>query len=74
MTREDAIRLVTNCTINSYDYQNLKMAVDKIYDDFESRTCKNCKHGGNCSIQYSATIDFAKEPNNFSCEAWEPKQ
>ena len=44
------------------------------YDDLESRTCKNCKHGGNCSIQYSATIDFAKEPNNFSCEAWEQKQ
>lgn len=37
MTREEAILLVTNCTINSYDYDNLKFAVNKIYDDFESK-------------------------------------
>ena len=33
MTREEAVLLVTNCTINSYDYDNLKFAVNKIYDD-----------------------------------------
>ena len=37
MTREEAVLLVTNCTINSYDYGNLKFAVNKIYDDFESK-------------------------------------
>lgn len=48
MTREKAILLVANCTINSYDYGNLKHSVDKIYDDFEKRTCDNCKHW-NCN-------------------------
>ena len=42
MTRNEAIALVTNCTISSYDYQNLKHAVDSIYDDFEQQTCVNC--------------------------------
>ena len=36
MTREEAILLVTNCTINNYDCENLKHAVNKIYDDFEN--------------------------------------
>jgi hypothetical protein len=44
ITRDEAIQLVTNCTINSYDYSNLKYAVDKIYNDFESRDCNNCRH------------------------------
>ena len=54
MTRSEAILLVTNCTINSYDYGNLKFAVDKIYNDFENQnkkleeftftSCDDCKH------------------------------
>ena len=67
MTRNDAITLVTNCTISSYDYQNLKHAVDRIYEDFNQQTCANCAF---CSIEYIAfrtTANTIEERQAYSC-------
>lgn len=66
MTREEAVLLVTNCTINSYDYDNLKFAVNKIYDDFESRTCENCKYGTK-EMSLNSFTNKWKHNNMFKC-------
>lgn len=73
MTRNEAIALVTNCTINSYDYQNLKHAVDRIYDDFTEQICSNCKHDGcGCSVQDSILqIDPEATFTTFGCNSFE---
>jgi hypothetical protein len=73
MTRNDAIALVTNCTINSYDYQNLKHAVDRIYDDFTEQICSNCKHDGyGCSVQDSILqVDPEATFTAFGCNSFE---
>ena len=73
MTRNDAIALVTNCTINSYDYQNLKHAVDRIYDTFEQQTCVNCKHDGyGCSVQDSILqVNPEATFTTFGCNSFE---
>ena len=59
--------------------------IDMIYDDFESRTCENCKHWsldleyghklGYCDkdIGNSLTIDNVTK-HNFGCNRWEKKQ
>ena len=89
MTREEIEfikeTLVTAINWASYadDYSkekyNLKQDIEDVrkckemIDNFESRKCENCKYHVNCSIQYHAVIDFAKDPNNFSCEAWKQK-
>ena len=73
MTRNDAIALVTNCTINSYDYQNLKYAVDCIYDTFEQQTCVNCKQDGyGCSVQDSILqVNPEATFTTFGCNSFE---
>lgn len=73
MTRNDAIALVTNCTIGSYDYQNLKQAVDRIYDDFEQQICNNCKHDYcGCSVQDSILqVDPEAIFTTFGCNGFE---
>ena len=73
MTRNEAIALVTNCTISSYDYQNLKHAVDRIYDDFEQRTCENCKYDSyGCSVQDSILqVDPEAIFTTFGCNGFE---
>lgn len=73
MTRNDAIALVTNCTINSYDYQNLKHAVDRIYDTFEQQICDNCRHDYcGCSVQDSILqIDPEATFTTFGCNSFE---
>ena len=69
MTRNDAIALVTNCTINSYDYQNLKHAVDRIYDEFEQQICANCIHDYcGCFVQDSILqVDPDATFDTFGC-------
>jgi len=52
--------------------------IDEIYDDFESRTCKNCSlwegkvknhpNDRECSFLYRVTR------YDFGCNRWEPKQ
>ena len=51
MTREEGQQYVRDMTTGhhkdatSNHYNDIKKAVDKIYDDFEIRTCENCKYG-----------------------------
>lgn len=68
MTRNDAVALVTNCTISSYDYQNLKHAVDRIYDDFEQRTCENCTFYSVEHIGVKTTANTIEEVETHICE------
>ena len=71
-----------------FDIKDGKLTVDvtgdmaesaKVFFDLVSeikygiRKCEHCKYHENCSIQYYAVIHFAKDPNNFRCEAWESK-
>ena len=44
MTREEAKKEMLNITGSIYtETDELEDLIDKIYDDFENRTCKNCK-------------------------------
>ena len=36
MTRQEAKLLITSCIIGQYHLDSLVMAIDKIYDDFDS--------------------------------------
>jgi len=40
MNRDEAKELI----VDGYGISGLGEAVDKIYDDFESRICENCEH------------------------------
>lgn len=53
--------------------------ISKIYDDFESRTCENCKYWRysdenvyfeDCNF---GLIGHSYNPNSFGCNRWEPK-
>lgn len=41
--RHNSLQFVESCAVMESD-EVLKL-IDEIYDDFESRTCENCKHG-----------------------------
>ncbi len=68
MTQNDAIALVTNCTINSYDYQNLKHAVDRIYDDFTEQICSNCAFYSVEYIGVKTTANIIEERQAYICD------
>ncbi len=48
MDREEAQSIGSGMSSNLSTYtmldNRIKLLVDEIYDDFESRTCSNCKH------------------------------
>jgi hypothetical protein len=46
MTREEAKDLIEieYDSLDNYCDSNHCSVIDQIYDDFESRTCENCKH------------------------------
>ena len=66
---------LSESTIESY---SVKKIIDSIYDDFENRTCENCKYydsfnesSGMCaniSIQFVNAVD-----SDFGCNGWESK-
>jgi hypothetical protein len=75
MTREKALKEV-NHVEGRWD---TKVLIDKIFDDFESRTCKNCKHIKGIKPKLGQTFcDIHKEDleNNmgvsldFGCNRW----
>ena len=35
---------VDNFLDNENDFNNIKKLINKIYDDFENKVCKNCEH------------------------------
>lgn len=53
--------------------------IKNIYDDFESRTCENCKHGGLSTMGYTDCLNRnvnhlwqdKKLPDDMSCKRWE---
>lgn len=74
MTREEAKQLN-----QILDFDGMDELLDEIYDDFESRTCENCKHWnantkhklvGSCSASENFRGGCLK---NFGCNKWEAK-
>jgi len=55
MTREEAKDLIEieYDSLDNYCDSNHCSVIDQIYDDFESRTCENCKH---CNTELIWTI------------------
>lgn len=84
MTREEAFDGIYHA--DTFDLA--QDMVNKIYDDFESRTCENCKHYeeiiqgiGECSNDiyegFSAGLVYDYDnmflPKDFGCNKWESK-
>ena len=80
MNRETALNSVApnlsyfnNCK-PAFAIQECKLWIDKIYDDFESRTCENCKKDYMCSIQDAITKDAKNLTNiGFGCNKYKSK-
>ena len=53
------------------DGENTLRVIDMIFDDFESRTCENCKYFLS-SYQYVCETEWT-DKSEFSCAKWEPK-
>ena len=83
MTRDEAIELFKEnegIPFGEYgiDIEDFKQSIDKIYDDFESRICDNCKY---CEFFSSVNSYFcinelssAKFVDScFGCNRWEEK-
>lgn len=80
MTREEAKELYT--PKSTYP---MKMSfIDKIYDDFEARTCESCKYGnnidgkdillcGNAVCLDLTTYGQYVVTKNFGCNTWRAK-
>ena len=98
MTREEAKKtiesLIPNSGSESYNKalskanKAWKMRINKIYDDFESRTCESCKHKTK-NGRYQATnktiyecklkVSFGTNPTRAikltdGCNNWEAKE
>ena len=89
MTRDEAFKIAGE--INEVCYgvlteikPNIFHLIDKIYDEFESRTCENCKHFVPSEVNYvlypdqnycmediSMDSDFTMIEYNFGCNRWE---
>lgn len=72
MNREKAIKIAWTHDIESF--------VDKIYDDFESRTCENCEYidyrglWPYCGASDSNVYDILEQDvHTFGCNKWETK-
>jgi hypothetical protein len=83
MKREEAIE-----TVDAVDYFGMstdhkvelsKAFVNKIYDDFESRTCESCKYWNRKNpARQDGDCDEINHTNtetdwNFGCNKWEEK-
>ena len=56
-----------------YNIFEVHKMIDKIYDDFESMTCKNCKVE-KCKIYYALVgVCTNQELINFGCNKFEKK-
>ena len=77
MTREEAKK-----ELNEYGYtiSEQNKIIDDIYDDFENRSCKNCKFG--MTYPYDDDIECVKIEadtqgmyftSDFCCNKWESK-
>ena len=60
LSREEAeeilegIERVDSGMVGGYESNSVYALIEKIYDDFESRTCSNCKYG----LQFDYVTDY----------------
>lgn len=92
MTKDEAKKLVLHNLVfgeadgrNFIDDDNVLILIDKIYDDFESRTCSSCEHS--FESEYAGWLDCNKccgeevvygtsdtvVSRSFMCNKWEKK-
>lgn len=59
------------------DRENIEIHIDKIYDDFESRTCKNCVHEIGCVGYVKCNLRIPRpelyQTRDFGCNKFEAK-
>ena len=84
MIRAEILLEVDNFLDNENDFNNIKKLINKIYDDFENKICKNCKWfnkvglvGYSCSNKknkemFGMSIIWINE--NFGCNKFERKE
>ena len=78
MTREEAQNGLQWTATNEIMLENRAIKlIDRIYDDFESRTCANCKHYKRISdypnkCEYHETYNLIFT-NDFGCNKFEQK-
>jgi len=83
MTREEALKRPSNFVTNAGFLNRSKVygLINEIFDDFESRTCKNCKHF-NQHAYTTATMGTHRMRcghygfeccHDFGCVKWEAK-
>ena len=75
MTREEAKEDVLGY-VHMEDYDSVCEFIDERYDDFESRTCENCKHW-NKTNEIAVSFDCNRwhgsvmTSKDFGCNKWE---
>ena len=86
MTREKALASVPgnlsyfNDCKPAVAIQECRLWINKIYDDFESRTCESCKYLNKDTGKSYAECDFLDTfigimmEKSFYCSEWEKKQ
>lgn len=76
MTREDAKKLFEwEYEFTTLSFDDVNEYIDKIYDDFESRTCGNCKHEPSClfvTMCEDCKIDYVE--SGVKCNKFERKE
>ena len=86
MTRDEAVRKVMSVEkLHMINLVKFRDITNEIYDDFESRTCENCKHvyeithigtdkifGLDCS-NYESDMYGNEVYNSTVCNKWESK-
>jgi hypothetical protein len=89
MTREEWIAEIpksvfTACELSFEQYANdaceqIDILVNCIIDDFENRTCENCKYWGyfDSDVLFETcnfgNIEHSYRADSFLCNRWEPK-
>lgn len=80
MTREEALLARENNYYSTVGQENttddVEDLINQIYDDFDSRICKNCKYWQDytdtLSICCNGTLEFRiATPKNFGCNKFE---
>jgi len=98
MTKEEVIAeivyhdsggLIIDSAGNSASFMasnDVKLLIDKIFDDFESRTCENCKHWDEDDTGYGYKLGYCEKDvgngftidnvtqHSFGCNRWEQKE
>lgn len=72
MDREEAHKIYY--PISGVNLSGEKDLIDKIYDDFESRTCESCEYLEIlCENEESIVFEMAINRKDFGCNKWKQK-